>query len=160
MPSLPRRQCNICIKRKVKNEFYFSKLIMKKAYDRVDWNFLKLTLADFGFPQPTINLIMQLTISLSLALQWNSEKLDNFEPKRGLRQGDPVSPYLFVLCMEKLALLIQQMVRENKWKMIVCSLQIYHICSLQMIVSISLKLSHLKQSQSMRSCRISVLLLV
>lgn len=69
-----------------------------------------LTLLDFGFPEHTINLIMSCTTSSSLTLKWNSEKLDPFAPTRGLRQGDPISPYLFVLCMEKLGLLIQEKV--------------------------------------------------
>lgn len=84
------------------------KIDFKKAYDRVDWNFLRLTLIDFGFPSQIVNFIMNCTTSKTLTLKWNSEKLESFAPKRGLRQGDPMSPYLFVLCMEKISLLIQQ----------------------------------------------------
>lgn len=91
------------------------KIDFENAYDRVNWNFLKLTLRDFGFPELTIRLIMSCITSSSLRLKLNGEKLDSFTPKRGLRQGDPLSPYLFVLCMEKLAILIQEKVHERKW---------------------------------------------
>jgi len=100
-------------KKKEKKAFIMFKIFFKKAYERVDWDFLHLTLKDFGFPPPTIKLIMKCTMSTTLSLKWNGKKLDNFAPSRGLRQGDPMSPYLFVLCMEKLSLLIQQKVQDS-----------------------------------------------
>lgn len=84
-------------KKKGKSGYLLFKIDFEKAYDRVDWNFLRLTLSEFGFPSSIVNLNMNCTTSSSLALKWNNQKLDAFAPKRGLRQGDPMSPYLFVL---------------------------------------------------------------
>lgn len=50
---------------------------------------------------------------------WNGEKTDEFVPQRGLRQGDPISPYLFVLCMERLGHMILNEVDKGRWKPIV-----------------------------------------
>lgn len=92
------------------------KIHLEKAYDRVSWDFLKHTLRRFAFPESTIALIMWCVTSSSLAILWNGEKLDPFRPTWGLRQGDPLSPYLFVLCMKMLALNIQHKVSQGVWK--------------------------------------------
>lgn len=60
------------------------KIDFEKAYDRGDWNFLHLTLEEYGFPLHTIELIMTCITSSRLALKWNGKKLDSFAPKRGL----------------------------------------------------------------------------
>jgi len=77
---------------------------------------LELTLHDFGFPPATISLIMSCVRSSNLSVLWNGAKTDHFTPSRGLCQGDLLSPYLFVLCMEKLSLSIQQKVLSGIWK--------------------------------------------
>ncbi|XP_015971192.1 uncharacterized protein LOC107494666 [Arachis duranensis] len=86
------------------------------SYDRVDWRFLESTLIAFGFPIITVNLIMTCVRASSLSIMWNGNRLDSFAPRRGLRQGDPMSPYLFVLCMERLACYISHKVVEGVWK--------------------------------------------
>lgn len=91
------------------------KIDLEKAYDHVDWKFLKRTLSDFGFPTTIINLIMSCVTTSSLSILWNGNRLPSFSPTRGLRQGDPLSPYLFVLCMEKLSLAIQSEVTKGNW---------------------------------------------
>lgn len=58
---------------------------------------------------------MSCITSSTLSLKWNNEQLESFAPERGLRQGDYMSSYLFVLCMEKLALMIQEKVQCNQW---------------------------------------------
>ncbi|XP_015939884.1 uncharacterized protein LOC107465419 [Arachis duranensis] len=92
------------------------KIDLEKAYDRVDWRFLESTLIAFGFPIITVNLIMNCVRASSLSIMWNGNRLDSFAPRRGLRQGDPMSPYLFVLCMERLACYISHKVVEGVWK--------------------------------------------
>lgn len=82
----------------------------------MNWNFLETCLKDFGFPNITVKLIMHCVSSSTLSLIWNGKRLPNFSPTRGLRQGDPLSPYLFVLCMEKLSLTISEAVQNNYWK--------------------------------------------
>nr|KYP54501.1 Transposon TX1 uncharacterized [Cajanus cajan] len=91
------------------------KLDLEKAYDRVDWSFLRRVLIDLGFPPHIISLIMHGVSSASLCLLWNGQKTGTITPRRGLRQGDPLSPYLFVLCMERLGLLITKEVEEGSW---------------------------------------------
>lgn len=59
---------------------------------------------------------MSCVTSVKSAILWNGEALEDFTPERGLRQGDPLSPYLFVLCMERLSALITNKVEEGSWK--------------------------------------------
>lgn len=79
------------------------KIDLQKAYDHVKWDYLRGCLEDFGFPQIIVNLIMHCVSSSSLSLIWNGKRLENFSHTRGLRQGDHLSPYLFVVCMEKIS---------------------------------------------------------
>ncbi|KAG8389521.1 hypothetical protein BUALT_Bualt02G0238000 [Buddleja alternifolia] len=91
------------------------KLDLEKAYDKVRWDFLTQTLQDFHFPEKLVNLIMSCVESAHLQILWNGEPLEPFAPRCGLRQGDPLSPYLFVLCMERLSYLIEEKVNNKVW---------------------------------------------
>jgi len=130
----------------------------EKAYDRVDWNFLKLTLSEFEFPHSIINLITSWITSPSLSLKWNGEKLDNFKPKRVLRQCDPLSPYLFVLCMKKISLMIQHQVSNDIWKPISISREgpsFSNYCLLMIVFSLLKPRAH-KLNWSEMHCKIFV----
>ena len=82
------------------------KIDLSKAYDKLNWNFIYMVLAELKLPEPLIKLIMHCVTSASFQVVVNGDLSESFQAGRGIRQGDPLSPYLFVLCMEKLSHLI------------------------------------------------------
>lgn len=58
---------------------------------------------------------MTCITSARLQIIWNGEPMEEFSPSRGIRQGDPLSPYLYVICMEILAHLIDLEVNRGQW---------------------------------------------
>ena len=89
------------------------KIDLEKAYDKVNWSFLKNVMLKMNFPTKLIELIMFCLHSTSLFVLWNGRIMENFKPMRGLWQGDPLSPYLFMLCMEKLSQCIEYSIQKS-----------------------------------------------
>ncbi|GMJ00023.1 hypothetical protein HRI_003671500 [Hibiscus trionum] len=102
--------------RKGKMGWFDIKVDLEKAYDRLEWSFIDDTLSDIGVPDHLRSLIMSCVSSVSTQILWNGDTSDSFKPTRGIHQGDPLSPYLFVLCMERLAQAIQREVDQGTWK--------------------------------------------
>ncbi|KAK6143157.1 hypothetical protein DH2020_023505 [Rehmannia glutinosa] len=90
------------------------KVDLKKAYDTISWSFLEQVLNGLGFPPIFISWVMECVSSASYSICINGSIQGKFPGKRGLRQGDPMSPALFLLCMEYLSRLLK--VRTNTLK--------------------------------------------
>lgn len=83
-----------------KRKWMAIKIDFEKAYGRVRWDFIKVSLKAAGIPEYLGNLTMSAISNSTMQVLWNRVSLSKFRPAKGIRQGCSLSPYLFVLCME------------------------------------------------------------
>jgi len=87
---------------------------MNKAYDRIEWDFIRLVLERMGFHGQWINWIMQCIITVSYSYLLNGTAKGLVIPERGIKQEDPLSPYIFILCGEVLSGLCNKAQQKGK----------------------------------------------
>ena len=83
------------------------KLDMSKAFDQIEWFCLERIMEKLGFHDRWISLMMMCIKSVSYSMLLNGEPKGLIHPTRGIRQGDPISPYLFLLCGEGLSAMLK-----------------------------------------------------
>lgn len=76
---------------------------ISKAYDRLEWSFIREVLERMGFHHTWVNWMLQCISTVSYSFLINNEVAGNVHPQRGIRQGDLLSPYIFILCGEVLS---------------------------------------------------------
>lgn len=93
-------------KHKGKKVFMVLKVDMKKAYDRIEWIFLIWVLKAWGFSEHFLKLIYSCINTVNFSILLNGNVTRTIKPSRGLRQGDHLSHFLFIMCDEVFMLLM------------------------------------------------------
>lgn len=107
------------VKKRNKGTLYAEilKVDLSEAYDRIRWDFLEAILINMNFPEQWVTWIKECLSTVSYLVLMNGEPTPFFKTLVGLRQGDLLSPYLFILCAWKCCLLISlQLMKPNKSK--------------------------------------------
>ncbi|XP_062114632.1 uncharacterized protein LOC133825743 [Humulus lupulus] len=117
-------ECLNAIKRHKKGKTCYCsfKPDMAKAYDRVDWNFLWGIIEKLGFNSAWIGLIEKFISFVKYSININSAIIGKITPTRGLRQGDPLSSFLFLLCVEDLSSLLKHALSTDQVRGLKCGL--------------------------------------
>lgn len=101
------------MKAKGKKKNFVIKVDLSKAYDKLHWNFILNVLSKIGIPDQMKNVIMRAVTSVETNFKWNGARGEYFRPQHGIIQGDPISLYLFVMCIDSLSYMISQAVNEG-----------------------------------------------
>jgi hypothetical protein len=96
-----------------RDDYCAYKLVLSKAYDRVDWGFLKCVLEKLGFHTKFVQWIMTCVTTVRYSVRFNGTDLSSFRPSRGLQQSDPLLPYLFLFVTDSLLVLMKRYERQG-----------------------------------------------
>lgn len=94
----------------------FLKIDIAKAFDTISWTFIEHILQLLNFPNKFTSFLLFCLKNVTYTPILNGKKCPPFNPERGIKQGDPISPYIFILGMEYLSKLIKDQIQANNWK--------------------------------------------
>jgi hypothetical protein len=101
--------------RRLKREVIFLKVDFEKAYDSVDWDFLEFVMSKMNFPSKLRKWIRESLSSAMISVLINGSPTKEFKMERGLRQGDPLSPFLFLMVAEGFNCLMSKAVMDKEF---------------------------------------------
>ncbi|XP_074299904.1 uncharacterized protein LOC141631082 [Silene latifolia] len=106
------------------------KIDLQKAYDSVEWEFVGHMLEALGFPEKICSLVMQCITTPSYSISLNGESFGFFRGRRGLRQGDPVSPLMFTVCLEYLSRVLMMVQKHTRFNFhpLCQRIKLSHLC--------------------------------
>lgn len=101
---------NHCIKRRTQGKHGIAglKLDISNAYDRLEWGYIESMLDKFGFKNRWIQRVMACIKSVTYSFMNNGKVFGDVCPQRGIRQGDPIFPYIYILCAEGLSSILRR----------------------------------------------------
>ena len=82
------------------------KLDISKAYDRVEWDFLEKMMLPLGLDEQWVHLVMETVTTTSYFVLINGDPRGFINPSRGIKQGNHLSPYLFLMCAEGMSTML------------------------------------------------------
>ena len=89
-------------KKKGKVGYMALKIDLEKVYDKLEWSFIKDMLVKINLLVDLVDIIMSCVLTVFTFIMVNEDALESIYSSRGIRQGDPLSLYLFILCMDYL----------------------------------------------------------
>jgi len=96
--------------KRLKKDLLLFKVDFEKAFDSIDWSYLEAVMKKMNFPTLWRKWIMECVSTASASVLVNGSPTHEFKFERGLRQGDPLSPFLFLIAAEGLNVMMKALV--------------------------------------------------